>query len=92
MEALRASLQAQEAVLSVLEQNVDYKFWCLDRCFDDVIDHIHALGVNANGNRNGGRFLPRGDLVIDLLLETMVVDSRSIKKKMIKKGGRFSTE
>ena len=59
---MRTRLQAQEAALKAVEQNVDYRFRCIDLRFDEVIEQIRALGINANGNGNGGRLRPRDEM------------------------------
>ena len=48
MEVLRACLLTQETTLRALADSVDHRFQAFERCFDEIVDRLVALVIDAN--------------------------------------------
>ena len=55
MEALRASLQTQEAALRALAESVDRRFQGFEGHFDEIPDKLNALALSSNRDINKDR-------------------------------------
>ena len=51
VEALRAELKDQRAVLG----NMDQRFRCFEQCLDEMVMHFGTIGPDANRNREVAR-------------------------------------
>ena len=59
METLQAEVRAQGTVLTNMEQRVNRNFRCLEQRFEDIVERLEVLVVNANRNEINNETRPR---------------------------------